>query len=231
MKSRIAVALAALTLVLCDDVAAQSTARFQITPRAGVHHPMNEIGGAALVEGPWYLRLDRADPSASFAIDAHVKWPSSVVSVRVVGFAALPATAAGRFDCLSICPSILLRTEAEVSARGAFADVIVAPFSSAALRPFAALGVGVKRYRYEWPAAAVFVTAASSTETTGALHAAIGFELDFVGAPLRFEVGDYYSAERELFAFYDSSSGTSTEVRRNPQHDIAVTLGWSLIRF
>jgi hypothetical protein len=215
------------------SVAAQAPLRFEVVPRAGMLAPMREIGPAARAGGPWYLRLERADAAPAFEMEIRVSGPGSRLAARLVGLATLPADVSGFFDCYPglACPAVLLPSAAEAAVLAAAVDVLYSPLRGVqAIRPFAALGVGVKRYRITWPDAAVLVRGGEHSESTPTVRAGAGVEFAVLGQSVRAEVADWWSPEGRKISEDPGLPGLSAP-RRRAQHDIAVSLGWRLLRF
>jgi len=224
--------VAAAVLLLPSLAVAQSSLRLELTPGIGYYAPRNDLGAAAPAGGAWYLRLERIDPTVFLGASAQLDLPGSDLGLRLQGIVAWPSDAEGFFACHPGlgCPDVLLRTTAEVTVMAALADAVYSPFESRSpVRPFIALGAGVKRYSYSWPEPAVLLDAGDYSEAGLALHVGAGFDLVLAGAPLRLEVGDYWSDEvRRPWA---TDIAWSARPRRNAQHDLAVSLGWSVLRF
>jgi hypothetical protein len=124
---------------------------------------------------------------------------------------------------------VLLTTTAEAIIWAGVADILLTPFTWSAVSPFVALGAGFKRYEFSRPEPAVLVEAGEYAESAIALHVGVGVEASLLGAPLRLEVSDYWSGEGRGLrgTFPDQVS----EPRRKAQHDLAISLGWSILRF
>jgi hypothetical protein len=204
--------------------------RFGLTPRLGWYVPLRQAGAVAPVNETWFLQLERIDPSVSFELSADVMSRSGV-GVRVMGLVTAPVTAKGAFNCYPgvPCPAILSDTEADVQVATLLADLVYAPFAgSAAVRPYAALGAGVRRFHASYPNLAALIEADSRTEHALALHAALGAEFELFGAVLRAEVADYYSSNRIA---PPEGSQAEQSPKRIAQHDLGISLGWRLLRF
>jgi hypothetical protein len=222
--------LTVATLLLLPGLLSAQAVRLEFTPRVGYYAPLGDVGAAAPANGTWYLDLDRIKPTASLQLGLGVSRPGSPLSARVHGLMALESHADGRFECYPglACPSILMNTTAEATIWAAVADLVVTPFDGR-LRPFAALGAGVKRHSFAWPETAIFVESGEYSESALALHGGVGFELELAGAPLRLEVSDYWSAEGKGLQGTDANQ--VSRPRRQARHDLAVSLGWSIVRF
>jgi hypothetical protein len=232
MQSRSALAIAGLVSLIPAVLQAQERVRFDISPRAGLYVPTGAIGPAARGAGPWYLRLDQADPSLTVELSAQARWPGARVQTRVSGLYALPSSVPGEFQCSpgQACPAVLLPVDAEVSVIAAVADVIVSPMAGERVQPYAALGAGVKRYGYSWDDAMVFMTAGAHSETSFTLHAGLGVEVGVGANHFRLEIGDFWNGRGPVVA--SGTNGTSMiALRRRAQHDIGVSLGYQLLRF
>jgi hypothetical protein len=230
--TRIACAATAALLLLAPAAgAAQSGVRIELTPRVGYYAPQDRVGAVAPAGRIWYVELERIEPTASLEASARISWAGSPLSARVHGLVALPSDVSGRFTCYPglACPEVLMLTTAEATIWAAVADMVFSPLESSPMRPFLALGAGVKRYSFSWPDAAVLVEAGTYSENGVALHAGVGLEVSLAGAPLRLEVSDYWSPEGRGLRGPDPDQ--VAEPRRSAQHDLAVSLGWSVIRF
>jgi len=227
------IALAGALLLAPGAARAQSPVRIDVVPRAAVYAPRNELGGVAQAGGPWYLRLGRADASPAFELEASIRLPALPFSLRLVGLASLPADVSGIFDCYPglACPAILLESAAEVRVLGAVADLVWTLLPAMApVRPFLLLGAGVKRYRYSWPAGEVLAEGGDHAASSFTTHAGAGIEFGVLGQSFRVEAADWWSGRgREIGA--DPGVAGFGAPRRRPQHDIAVSVGWRMLRF
>jgi hypothetical protein len=209
------------------DVSAQ--ARFGVTPRVGWFAPLEEFGPAAPVNEAWFLELGRVESALSLGISADFAWPGDRLSTRVLGMITLPTEAEGFFNCYPgmACPSILLETEADVTVVTALVDLVYSPLTGK-VRPYAALGAGMKRYDFSWPSEPVFIDGGSYAMSAFALHGAVGVDLAVFGTSIRAELADYYSAGRIV-----PPEGTTAPraPRRERQHDLGFSLGWRLLSF
>jgi len=212
---------------------AQSPVRIDVIARAAAYVPGGRLGGVARAGGPWYVRLDRADAAPAFELQASIRLPAWPVSLRVVGLASLPADVDGIFDCYPglACPAILLESAAEVRVLGAVADLVWAPLAAVApVRPFLALGAGVKQYRFSWPAPEVLVESGRHTESAFAAHAAVGIELGLIGQVFRIEAADWWTGRGAPIGDDPDLTGFAAP-RRRAQHDLVVGIGWRMLRF
>jgi len=231
MRTRLTLGLAGVLALVPALSQAQERVRFlEITPRAGLYAPTRDIGPAAPGEGPWYLQLEQVDPSLTIELSAQARWPSARVQTRISGLHALPSSVSGEFQCGpgQVCPSVLLPVHAEVSVLAAVADIIVSPFAGQRVRPYTALGAGIKRYGFSWGDAPVFMTAGSHSETSFTLHAGIGVEVVIGANHFRVEIADYWSGRGPVVA--PAGAGIDA-LRRGAQHDLGFSLGWRLLRF
>ena len=220
-----------LAVLSAQSVVAQSTVRFDVTPRVGYYAGLKELGTAAPAGESWLLSLDRKEPTMSLEMSARLAFPSSRVSARLLGLIALPSEAHGEFTCHpgTACPAVFLGANAQVTVWSAVADLMYSPFSrESRARPFALLGAGLKRYSFSWGEPSTLVQAGNYTESGLALHAGLGLELDVIGVPIRVEASDYWSPEGKLLA---AGRNGAPDARRAAQHDLSFTLGWTLLRF
>ena len=232
MRTRLTLGLAA-TLALVPALSqAQERIRFDITPRAGLYAPARDIGAVAPGEGPWYLHLEQADPALTLELSAQARWPGSAVQTRISGLYALPSSVSGQFLCGpgQACPSVLLPVDADVSVLAAVADLVVSPLAGDRVRPYTVLGAGIKRYGFRWGDAPVFMTSGDHRETSFTLHAGAGVEVGVGANHFRVEIADFWSGRGPVVISDPRGSGDGG-LRRRTQHDIAVSLGWQLVRF
>lgn len=224
--------LVAVALAATAPAQAQSPVHFEVTPHFGVYSPLNAMGAAAVANSAWYIRLDRMDAAPMFELSAEVGWPSRTVSTRARGMVTLPAEATGMFECYPglACPSVLLPATASIDVMAAMVDVVYSPFAASSVRPYAMLGTGLRRYHIEWPAAAVLIDEGVRTETTLAVHAGIGTEVDVPIGSLRVELAAYRSPRGDLLVPPPGTGGFAAEGRR-AQNDVAMTIGWQILRF
>jgi hypothetical protein len=154
------------------------------------------------------------------------------VSTRVSGLFVLPSNVAGEFRCGpgQACPDVLLPVEADASVLAVVADVMVSPFPAHRVRPYTALGAGLKRYAFSWPDAPAMVQAGEHTETALTLRAGLGVEVDLAATRLHAEVADVWSGRGPVVAS-DPQGRPGAGLRRRAQHDIALSLGVQLLRF
>ena len=223
---------AALALLLLAAPGAAQQAGFELTARAGVLFAGGTRGPVAPAAPGWLLELAAADATPAVELAATLPIPSRSFSVRVLGMATRSATAEGRFTCYPglACPALLMETKADVSLRAAVADVLLRPTSVLGLEPFVALGAGVKQFRYDWPAASNFVQAGDNTETLYGVHAGAGFSFGLFGGRFEAEVADYWNAEGRAFGVGEADP-SNLGTRHKSEHDVAVSLGWRLLRF
>ncbi len=231
--------LLCLSLVLSSPALAQDGRRFELSPQFGVQVPMNPIGPAAPTETAWYLDLERPDAAPSFGVTASVTWPGRWVGARVSAGYTLPSDVHGIFNCYPglACPSILLESDANVESLTLIVDALLYPLARfAKVRPYIVTGLGVRRFRYEWPEAFTFVTAGSHAETRPVVNGGLGVAVDLLGASLHLELTDAWSPEG------DGAGGfrlqTAGPVSHHPQdlpsraqHVIGVSLGVRVLRF
>lgn len=232
MNGRVIEVVAAGGLLFAAAARAQSPLRIEVVPRAAMYLPRNELGPAAPAGGAWFLHLERMDAAPAFEMEVRVLPAGSPLSLRLVGLATLPAEAPGFFNCYPglACPAVLLESTAEVSVLGAAADLVWSPLGAASpVRPFLLLGAGVKRYHYSWPAPAVLVEAGEDAESAFAAHAGAGLEFAVLGQSIRVEVADWWSGEGAAIGDDPGVAGFSAP-RRRQQHDVAVSIGWRLLR-
>jgi hypothetical protein len=231
MKNIRVIVVTGAALVAATPAVAQSPHRFQVAPRAGIYAPLNAIGPAARAGGPWFLDLDRADPAPSLDISAEAGWPGAHYRTRISALVTLPAKVTGEFHCFgdAVCPAVFIAADAEVSVMAFAGDLVYFPMRlDRAIRPYSILGGGIKRYEFSWAEPATLLDPSSETETTLALHAGVGLDIDVFGTAFRLEVADYWSPEGSRL---DSGSAASPAVRRRAQHDLDIALGWQLLRF
>ena len=231
----------AAALLLPAAAAGQQDWRIEIMPRVGVYSPQSELGTTAVAEGPWNLRLGRLEAVPAFELLAQVGLPGGRWAVRASALATTASKATGYFDCGPgfACPSVLLPSKAATTVLAGVLDLVVAPFErGGAVRPFALLGAGAKRYAYTWQDAVVLVPGGHDTETTLAVHAGVGVDVDLLGAPLRLEVADYWSPRGRSIGKLppgttdiDRSPGLTYLPRREAQHDLVIVLGYRLALF
>lgn len=249
------VSLSAIVLLSAGitPVHAQSSARFGLTPRVGMSVPTQAFGPTTQVGPIRFLNLGRADASALFEIAADASWPNRRVGLRVVGSFTLPSSADGTFDCSYgiACPAtisalrstsrtsgnVLLETEAEIRTSSATAALVFSPLRDrAALQPYAVFGAGVRHYSISWSAPGEFVSAGSHAETTPVLNAGIGAAVDVSGTTFHAEIGGAWTPEGDgadlQRTLPDSGPGSDERsLKRRAQRDLAIVLGWRLVRF
>lgn len=236
MKKNSVVITALAWSVFAAGVVAGQAPRFEVTARAGMLFPLNELGAVAPSGDAWHLRLARADATPTFEVAARAAWPGSFIGTRIVGSWAVPTDASGFFNCNPgfACPAVLLPRDAEVGMQSLVGDLIISPLErNDRIRPWAALGAGIRRYDYSWNDGNL-INAGSHSETSLALHAGLGMSLDLPFGALQLEVADYWTPESGAvvpIAVPASGGSTGSVPRRDAQHDIVLNLGWRLIRF
>lgn len=221
---------------LAAPAAGGAQMRVDIVPRIGLHNAINELGPVAPATGAWFLRVERPRPTASFGGSIEVTRAASMLSARAVGFATLPAKAEGSFGCYPglACPAVFIGSDVDVTVVAALLDAVWSPVSpDRALRPYALLGGGYRRYGFAWPATgSALVGGGRHSENTWAVHAGAGVDLRLLGGSFRLELTDLWSPEGDeitappLFA----PAGLNVSGRR-AQHDFGATVGWRLLRF
>ncbi|MCI0434371.1 MAG: hypothetical protein L0271_12145 [Gemmatimonadetes bacterium] len=144
---------------------------------------------------------------------------------------ALPSQASGQFECYpgQACPSILLRSDADITILSGIAAAVWSLRGRGFVRPYLVAGAGFKRYRYEWQDAVTFVEAGEHSETPVAVHGGLGATFHVGGATLWLEAGAFWTPEGGVL----ESEGNDRlfTVGRRPQHDLSVVAGWRLLRF
>ena len=216
---------------LGQPLSAQGAPKYELVVSAGLHIPVNPIGPAAQASPAWYLDLERVDPALALSASARVNWSKSVATRFALQW-VVPSRAEGMFRCRpgTACPDVLLPTSADVSVQTAMLDIIVTPLHvHPSVRPYVALGGGIRRDHYEWRNAAVLVEGGEHSTSSMAFRAGLGVDVAVFGSALRLEIEDL---RRPSGAFiYDSPSGDLPSPRPRGQHDIGLTLGWRLLSF
>lgn len=223
------VGLFTLSLLVTNPITtnAQSEDGLRIVPALGWITPLNDLGALTRAESTTHLRV-ASSPTAGLGLEwdptrlpiglrAHLAYaPSAELTGRVLS---------GERFCGDSCTKFIYDTKAvgEGSVLLLMGDAIFRAPRVGPLHPFAATGVGVKRYAFEESpsssADSVPGDALGQTSAHLTLHLAAGIDFDLGPWRVSTEVGDYVSR----YSVGGNSSVDRGRTRR--QHDVAATVG------
>lgn len=220
-----------LAAVVSGTVTAQDVHRVEVVAGLGVYAPARSIGAAA-PSGVWYLDVAQPGSGAAIDVSALFAWPGSALRTRIAGMAMLPVHAGGRMVCYPgvECPlALMAEPDVEVSVMAAVVDIVFTPFhASNAVRPYAAIGVGLKHQRVSWtqnppPASG------THAETPATVHLGVGLGTRIMGIEVRAEVSDYWTGKRDGLAL-QADPQQSVSPDRPARHDLMFAVGVRLFR-
>ncbi|MBI4545809.1 MAG: hypothetical protein HY703_11480 [Gemmatimonadetes bacterium] len=231
---------------LAPATRAQAPWRVHVAPRAAVIMTANQLGRGPRLDDGNFLRFGRVGPVVALGISSRVAREGSAWAGRLTLLRALSSEMTATWDCTGssrpeasvFCPDILIQPEATVAIGAATAGVLYSPPGwHGWVRPFAGLGVGLKRYTFQWQGADGAwggFSAGSDTHTSFTAQFGLGAEWAWKRMTVVAELEDYLSRSAAMAeqagglgrpggpAPHRSSAG------RHLVHDLALSIGASI---
>jgi hypothetical protein len=189
------------------------------------------VGPVATVNTARFLNIRDVGPAVSFGLQANLTLPVRNLALTIRGFATFPTDTKGTLDCFPelICLAVLFPFESEAQVWSGTVGLSFRPWDGPGrIRPFVLGAVGLKQEWVRWEAReSRNVQAGDRMTSSGAVVLGVGFDVDFGGIPLRFEVTDIWTPEGDVLTGPPGPSLSSAwPPRRESRHDLHISLGW-----